>query len=126
MGNELTSDDLDRIEHLLKKRMATLMGAIQEDRSAGPAGSVNLGSAKKYIETARTLRRVLQLSGGQAYVPLRMMHGADEWLDDEVKEVSGVERSDTLGEVVEKVHRVRNPNFDPFTITDHDSVPGRS
>lgn len=124
MDDDLTPSDLKRIEHLLKRRLAWRMAWIQRDRALNHT-SRNVGNARKYVETAQTLRRVLNMKSRQSIVPLREMHNGSEGVPDQTAQLAGIEESDTLAEVVEKVHELRNPNVPVGTMTDHSSVPGQ-
>lgn len=100
---ELRAGDLGHIEYLLKGEMATHMGSIQEDRAFDRKANYQ-PTLKKYVDYARALRKVLRMKGHQTYVPVRDMHGATDWLDDELKEECGLGKYETVSLTCRRLH----------------------
>lgn len=124
IGEELTHSDLKTLEYLLKGRMAKRFGAIQAGRANNETGH-SIGSARKYVEEARTLRRLLKERGRQGYVPLRDIDGTDDWVPDRQAERAGIDSLDSVKEAAEKIHAAGLiPTEHRRTLTDHDKVPG--
>lgn len=122
MSDSLKRGDMKKFEHLLKKEMAWRMAWIQRDRALNHS-SRNVGNASDYVETARTLRRVLKSQGKERITPLREMF-AGRRVPDDVADVAGIESTDSVIGVCRKLHDVGNPNVPTGTMTDHKNVPG--
>lgn len=123
MNGPLKSDDFKKFEHLLKKELAWRMAWIQRDRALNHS-SRNVGNASDYVESARTLRRVLMFQGGENIRPLRDMFACQD-VPDDVADIADIGPTDSVLDVCQKLHDVGNPHVPPGSMTEHESVPGQ-
>lgn len=123
---ETTPAQARRIEYLLKKSMAKQLAAIQSARHTSASGG-NLATAENYVEDARALRDVIEARDGrEGYVPLVDMIADTTYVSDRVRDAAGLNRSDDVRTVLEKIQSVGNPHIPPRTLTEHKTVPGCS
>ena len=122
----LGPSDYARLEYALKLRMAARFGAHQSKRANNLDG-LNVGSARSYVQEARTLRRLLNKRGRQSYKPLRSIHGGDGWINTERAERAGISSNDDLIDVVRALHDDGAIAVDRRpTATTHTTVPGHT
>lgn len=122
-SDDLTRGELKQIEHLLKSKMSTQMGSIQQRRALGE--TPNIATSRDYVKNARALRKVLKRRRRQSYVPVREMCNGIEWIDD-TAELLDLSIADDLLTVVRALHDNRPPHIaEPESVTYHENVPGK-